>query len=47
MKETTTILKGGRIYDGSATEPFVGDILFQGDRILEVAHTQQDAFRRH
>ena len=42
MKETKTILKGGRIYDGTASEPFVGDILFQGDRILEVAPSIQD-----
>lgn len=37
MKSSKTILKGGRIYDGTASGPFVGDILFQGDRILEVA----------
>lgn len=37
MNVTRTILKGGRIYDGTASEPFVGDILFQGDKILEVA----------
>ena len=42
MKETKTILKGGRIYDGTASEPFVGDILFQGDRILEVASSIDD-----
>ena len=42
MKDTKTILKGGRIYDGTASEPFVGDILFQGDRILEVAPSIQD-----
>ena len=42
MKVTKTILKGGRIYDGTASEPFVGDILFQGDRILEVASSIDD-----
>ena len=42
MKETKTILKGGRIYDGTASEPFIGDILFQGDRILEVASSIDD-----
>lgn len=42
MKDTKTILKGGRIYDGTATEPFVGDILFQGDRILGVAPSIDD-----
>ena len=42
MKVTNTILKGGRIYDGTASEPFVGDILFQGDRILEVASSIDD-----
>ena len=42
MKETKTILKGGRIYDGTASESFVGDILFQGDKILEVALSIDD-----
>lgn len=36
MADKIFLLKGGRIYDGTASEPFVGDILFQGDRILEV-----------
>ena len=42
MKETKTILKGGRIYDGTASEPYVGDILFQEDKILEVASSIDD-----
>ena len=42
LQQAKTILKGGRIYDGTASEPFVGDILFQGDRILEVASSIDD-----
>ena len=42
MNVTRTILKGGRIYDGTASEPFVGDILFQGDKILEVSTSIDD-----
>ncbi|MGM9788057.1 MAG: amidohydrolase family protein [Candidatus Cryptobacteroides sp.] len=37
MSCTKTLLKGGRIYDGSASEPFVGDILISGEKILKVA----------
>lgn len=37
-----TILKGGRIYDGTASEPFTGDILFEDDRILNVAPSIND-----
>ncbi len=32
-----TLLTGGRIYDGTGAEPFVGDILIEDDKILEVA----------
>ena len=32
-----TLLQHCRIYDGTGTEAFNGDILFEGDRILEVA----------
>ena len=32
-----SILKGGLIYDGTASDPFVGDILFEDDLILKVA----------
>lgn len=42
MNVTRTILKGGRIYDGTASEPFVGAILFQGDKILEVSTSIDD-----
>lgn len=31
-----TLLKNGRIYDGTGGEPFTGDILMEGDRILEI-----------
>ncbi|MGM9752483.1 MAG: amidohydrolase family protein [Candidatus Cryptobacteroides sp.] len=37
MNSTETLLKGGRIYDGSASEPFVGDILISGEKIVKVA----------
>lgn len=32
-----TLLRGGRIYDGTGGEPFVGDVLIDGDRIAGVA----------
>lgn len=32
-----TLLIGGRIYDGSGCEPYVGDVLISGERILDVA----------
>ena len=32
-----TLLQHCRIYDGTGTDAFTGDILFEGDRILEVA----------
>lgn len=31
-----TLLKNGTIYDGSGAAPYVGDVLFEGDTILEV-----------
>lgn len=37
-----SILKGGLIYDGTASTPFFGDILYEDDRILEVAPTISD-----
>jgi imidazolonepropionase-like amidohydrolase len=33
----TTVIKGGEIHTGLNEEPFVGDILIQGDTILEVS----------
>ena len=33
----TTLLKSARIYDGSGDKPFIGDVLIEGDRILQVA----------
>ena len=32
-----TLLKNGRIYDGTGSEPFVADVLVEDDRILKVA----------
>jgi len=32
-----TLLKGGKIYDGTGNEAYIGDILFEDDRILKVA----------
>ena len=37
MDNARTLLKGGKIYDGSASEAFIGDILIEDDRIVEVA----------
>ena len=34
-----TLLKNGRIYDGTGSAPFVGDVLFEDDMILEVGKT--------
>ena len=43
MSCTKTLLKGGKIYDGTASEPFVGDILISGEKILKVAgHIEPD-----
>lgn len=32
-----TLLRGGRIYDGTGGEPYIGDVLIDGDRIAGVA----------
>lgn len=40
MKETSgnkLLLKNAKIYDGGAASAFIGDVLVQGDRIIEVA----------
>ena len=31
-----TLFKGGTVYDGSSQRPFIGDVLIEDDRILEV-----------
>ena len=31
-----TLFKNGTIFDGSGGKPFVGDVLIEDDRILEV-----------
>ena len=35
----TIVIKGGEIYTGLNEEPFIGDILIEGDTILEVSRT--------
>ena len=35
----TTVIRGGEIYTGLNEEPFVGDILIEGDTILEVSRS--------
>jgi imidazolonepropionase-like amidohydrolase len=35
----TIVIKGGEIYTGLNEEPFIGDILIEGDTILEVSKT--------
>ena len=32
-----TLIKNGKIYDGTGAEPFLGDILIEDERILAVA----------
>src|SRR4030095_3435001 len=32
----TTLIRGGTIYDGSGSAPFVGDVALQGDKIAYV-----------
>ena len=42
MKETSNkklLLKNAKIYDGGTDDAFIGDVLVQGDRIVEVAST--------
>ena len=31
-----TLLRSGKIYDGTGTDPFVGDILLENDRIIKI-----------
>jgi len=35
----TTLLKNCKIYDGTGTEPFLGDVLLDGDRIADVGQS--------
>ena len=37
-----TLLKNGKIYDGTGNEPFTGDILIEGDKIVKVAPSIAD-----
>lgn len=37
-----TLLKNGKIYDGTGADAFMGDILFENDKILKVAPDLQD-----
>src|SRR3546814_1863242 len=32
------LIRGGSIYDGSGGDPYVGDVLIKGDRIVAVTH---------
>lgn len=46
VETADVILRGGTIYDGSESRPFVGDVALKGDRILYVgAHATQRAAR--
>ncbi len=38
-----TLLKNGKIYDGTGEKAYLGDILFDGEKILEVAETIDEA----
>ena len=42
-----TLLQHCRIYDGTGLEPFIGDILIEDDRILEVAPTIESEDAKH
>ena len=37
-----TLLKNGKIYDGTGAEPFVGDVLVEDERIAAVGSGLQD-----
>ena len=39
----TTVIANGTIYDGSGGEPFVGDVVVRGDRIVEVTRGASSA----
>jgi N-acyl-D-amino-acid deacylase len=41
-----TVLRGGTIYDGSGSAPFVGDIALKGDRIVAVGRHVSGSARR-
>ncbi|MBO7353496.1 MAG: amidohydrolase family protein [Lachnospiraceae bacterium] len=41
-----TLLKNGKIYDGTGNEAFTGDILIEGDKIVKVAPTVADGADR-
>ena len=36
MSDYDTILKNGQIYDGSGSDPYIGDIAISGDKIVKV-----------
>ena len=38
-----TLLKNGKIYDGTGSEAFIGDVLIEGDRITKVAPSIDEA----
>ena len=37
-----TLLRSGKIYDGTGTDPFVGDILLENDRIIKIGQDLND-----
>ena len=36
-KNMRQLLKNARVYDGTGSEPYMGDILIEGDRIAKIA----------
>jgi N-acyl-D-aspartate/D-glutamate deacylase len=39
------VIRGGQIYDGASTTPFVGDVAVRGDRIVFVGRTADNPYR--
>ena len=37
------LLKGGKVYDGTGSDAYIGDILFEDDRVLQVAPSIDEA----
>jgi predicted amidohydrolase YtcJ len=40
-EQATTILRGGRVVDGTGTPPIIADVAFRGDRITEVGEIRE------
>lgn len=43
QKDMRTLLKNGKIYDGTGSEPFVGDVLVEDDKIAAVGPNLEEA----